>query len=111
VAALGRGAEDRTIFDFARRHGAIFVTINRTDFVSLASYGRSHPGVIVLPSTLDKEVARAFRAVLPIAEAVFQSSSNMFVGNGRRPTRSGASSGVTAPLTTLAAHTRKRANR
>ena len=36
VRALGRGAEDRTIFDFARRQGAVFVTINRTGITPCA---------------------------------------------------------------------------
>jgi predicted nuclease of predicted toxin-antitoxin system len=79
VAALGRGADDRTIFDFARRYGAAFVTINRTDYVALAKYGPPHPGVIVLPSVLGRDLARLFRRVLPVAERVFASSENMFV--------------------------------
>jgi predicted nuclease of predicted toxin-antitoxin system len=79
VAGLGRGAEDRIIFDFARRHDAIFVTINRGDFIALASHGREHPGVIVLPSVMGRELGRLFRAVLPVAERVFQRAPNMFV--------------------------------
>lgn len=79
VAVLGQGAADRTIFEFARRHGAAFVTINRTDYVALAAYGRGHPGVIVLPSVAGRELARLFRIALPVAESVFQGSANMFV--------------------------------
>ena len=79
VAALGRGADDRTIFEFARGNGAVFVTINRTDYMALAAYGRDHPGVIVLPSVVGRELARLFRRVLPVAEAVFRDGTNMFV--------------------------------
>jgi predicted nuclease of predicted toxin-antitoxin system len=49
IGELGSGADDRRIFEFARRNGAVFVTINRTDYVTLAAYGRPHPGVIILP--------------------------------------------------------------
>jgi predicted nuclease of predicted toxin-antitoxin system len=79
VAALGSGADDRTIFEFARRNEAVFVTINRTDYVALAAYGRNHPGVIVLPSVAGRELARLFRIVVPVAETVFHSGGNMFV--------------------------------
>jgi predicted nuclease of predicted toxin-antitoxin system len=79
VRVLGRGAEDRTIFAFARRQGAVFVTINRTDYVALAAYGPPHPGVILLPSVAGRELARLFRIVLPVAERVIESGENMFV--------------------------------
>jgi predicted nuclease of predicted toxin-antitoxin system len=46
IGELGSGADDRRIFEFARRNGAVFVTINRTDYVALAAYGRPHPGAI-----------------------------------------------------------------
>ncbi|SEC03469.1 Predicted nuclease, contains PIN domain, potential toxin-antitoxin system component [Rhizobiales bacterium GAS191] len=86
AAALGEGAEDQTIFDFARRHGAVLVTINRADFADLAEHGRDHPGVIILPSVIGQELARLFRIVLPIADAVLSDRPNMFVEieeNGR----------------------------
>jgi predicted nuclease of predicted toxin-antitoxin system len=79
AAELGQGADDRTIFDFARRYGAVFVTINRTDYVSLAAYSRPHSGVIILPSVAGRELARLFRRVLPIAERITASRGNMFV--------------------------------
>jgi predicted nuclease of predicted toxin-antitoxin system len=79
VRALGRGAEDHTIFDFARRHEAVFVTINRTDYVALAAYGAAHPGVILLPSVAGRELARLFRTILPAAQRVIESRENMFV--------------------------------
>ena len=79
VAALRAGAADRTIFDFARRHGAILVTINVADYVSLASRGRAHPGVILMPSVIGPKLGRLFRAVLPIAEEGVRDQSNMFV--------------------------------
>jgi predicted nuclease of predicted toxin-antitoxin system len=84
VAVLGGGADDRTIFDFARRNEAVFVTINRTDYVALAGHGRPHPGVIILPSVAGRELARLYRCVLPVAERVFARSENMFVEIDRR---------------------------
>jgi len=79
VRELGEGADDRTIFDFARMSGAVFVTINRTDYVALAAYGPPHPGVIILPSAAGRELARLFRRVLQVAGRVFESGENMFV--------------------------------
>jgi predicted nuclease of predicted toxin-antitoxin system len=79
VVELGSGADDQSIFAFARAHGAVFVTINRTDFMDLAAYGWDHAGVVVLPSVLGRDLARLFRTVLPVAEAVFASRPNMFV--------------------------------
>ena len=79
IGELGSGADDRRIFEFARRNGAVFVTINRTDYVTLAAYGRPHPGVIILPSVAGRELARLFRRVLPVAERVFGSGESMFV--------------------------------
>jgi predicted nuclease of predicted toxin-antitoxin system len=86
VAALGEGAEDQTIFEFARRHGAVLVTINRADFADLAGLGRDHPGVIILPSVVGQELATLFRTVLPVADTVLSCGPNMFVEieeNGR----------------------------
>jgi predicted nuclease of predicted toxin-antitoxin system len=79
VAVLGQGADDSAIFAFAREYGAVFVTINRTDYVALAAYGPPHAGVIVLPSVAGRELARLFRRVLPVAERVIAGSENMFV--------------------------------
>jgi predicted nuclease of predicted toxin-antitoxin system len=79
VGELGHGADDRRIFEFARHNEAVFVTINRTDYVALAAYGLPHPGVIILPSVAGRELARLFRRVLPVAERVFESGANMFV--------------------------------
>jgi predicted nuclease of predicted toxin-antitoxin system len=79
VVELGEGADDRTIFNFARGNGAVFVTINRTDYIALARYGRPHPGVIILPAVAGRALARLFRRVLPIAERVIASGENMFV--------------------------------
>src|ERR1051326_8086042 len=79
VGKLGEGADDRTIFDFARASGAVFVTINRTDYVALAAYGPPHPGVIILPSVAGRELARLFWRVLLVAERLFESGENMFV--------------------------------
>ena len=79
VVSLGPGAADRDIFEFARATGAVFVTINRADFVDLAAYGREHPGVIVLPSVLGQDLVRLFRMVLPSAERVTDANRSMFV--------------------------------
>ena len=79
VGKLGEGADDRTIFDFARASGAVFVTINRTDYVTLAGYGPPQAGVIILPSVGGRELARLFRRVLPVAERLIESGENMLV--------------------------------
>jgi hypothetical protein len=62
------------------------VTINRADFIDLAAYGQDHPGVIVLPSVLGRDLARLFRAVLPIADEIMARQRSTFVEiteNGR----------------------------
>lgn len=85
IGALGPGAPDRDIFAFARASGAVFVTINRADFADLARYGpEPHPGVIVLPSALGQELARLFRAVLPVAERAVTATAGLFVEIDRR---------------------------
>ena len=61
IEALGRGQDDRVIFDFAREH-AVLVTVNAADFRDLARY-RGHPGVILLPSVREPEQSRLFRRV------------------------------------------------
>lgn len=58
VTVLGPQAPDQDIFDFARRVGAVFVTVNRGDFIELAGRGRDHPGVILIPSARTAEAAR-----------------------------------------------------
>jgi hypothetical protein len=41
VAMLGRQAPDLEIFEFARQVGAVFVTVNRGDFIALAGHTRA----------------------------------------------------------------------
>lgn len=85
VEALGEGAKDRAIFDFACLYGAIIVTSNPGDFEALAS-GREHPGMIFVPQTLGSELARLFKAVLPVAESVIGAGASRIVEieeNGR----------------------------
>jgi predicted nuclease of predicted toxin-antitoxin system len=79
VAVLGRGAPDNDIFDFARRQGAILVTVNRGDFISLAQLGRQHPGVILIPSLPAAELKPLFISVLAAAETLFAQRPNCFV--------------------------------
>jgi predicted nuclease of predicted toxin-antitoxin system len=79
VAALGAAATDAAIFEFARRNGAILVTINMSDYVDLAFYGGHHPGVILLPSVIGRQLSRLFRVVLPVAERLMQQDRNTFV--------------------------------
>jgi predicted nuclease of predicted toxin-antitoxin system len=79
VAVLGRQAPDRNIIDFARRAGAVFVTVNRGDFIHLAARGRDHPGVILIPSLPHAELRPLFEAVLVAAEPLFARTSNLFV--------------------------------
>lgn len=79
VAALGRQAPDQDIFDFARSVGAVFVTVNRGDFIALAGRGRGHPGVILIPSLPHADLKPLFEAVLRAAEPLFASTTNLFV--------------------------------
>ena len=70
IAALGEGASDAEIFRFACQAGAILVTANHRDFEALAAAG-PHPGMIFVPPVLGSELARLFKAVVPIAEEAF----------------------------------------
>jgi predicted nuclease of predicted toxin-antitoxin system len=79
VAVLGRGAPDNDIFDFARCQGAVLVTVNRGDFISLANLGRQHPGVILIPSLPAANLKPLFQAVMSAAEAIFAQGPNQFV--------------------------------
>jgi predicted nuclease of predicted toxin-antitoxin system len=79
VALLGRGAPDNEIFDFARRQGAVLVTVNRGDFISLAGLGRQHPGVILIPSLPTAKLRPLFLAVVAAAEVIFAQGQNQFV--------------------------------
>jgi predicted nuclease of predicted toxin-antitoxin system len=79
VAVLGRGAPDSEIFDFARRQGAVLVTVNRGDFISLAGLGRQHPGVILIPSLPMAKLRPLFVAVVAAAEVIFAQGQNQFV--------------------------------
>ena len=79
IQVLGGGADDRAIFDFARAQSAVFVTVNGADFINLASRGRAHSGVILLPSVRGRHMARLFRTVLPVAAAVLGTTPNLFV--------------------------------
>ena len=85
VAVLGRQAPDHDIFEFARHVGAVFVTVNRGDFISLAGKGRQHPGVILIPSLPHAQLRPLFEAVLAAAETLIADAANLFVevdGNG-----------------------------
>ncbi|HLZ83550.1 MAG TPA: DUF5615 family PIN-like protein [Caulobacteraceae bacterium] len=79
VAVLGRQAPDQDIFDFARRMGAILVTVNRGDFIALAARGRDHPGVILIPSLPYAALRPLFEAVVSTAEPLFAATPNLFV--------------------------------
>jgi predicted nuclease of predicted toxin-antitoxin system len=79
VTVLGRGAADHDIFDFARREGAVLVTVNRGDFISLANLGRPHPGVILIPSLPAAKLRPLFLAVVSAAEAIVMRAANQFV--------------------------------
>ncbi len=79
VAVLGRQAPDHDIFDFARGIGAVFVTINRGDFIHLAARGREHAGVILLPSLPRAQLLPLFSAALAAAEPLFSAEANLFV--------------------------------
>lgn len=78
VAELGRGQGDAMLFDFARAHGAVLVTVNAVDFLDLARY-RDHSGVILVPSVREPRQSRLFRRVLPVAERLLAASPGMFV--------------------------------
>lgn len=79
VADLGRQAPDHDIFEFARRVGAVFVTVNRGDFIDLAARGREHPGVILIPSLPHAHLRPLFEAVLAAAERLIAETPNLFV--------------------------------
>ena len=78
VQALGRGASDAEIVEFARRHGAVIVTNNSADFLAAAA-GIDHPGMILLPNVVGKTAARLFRHVLPIAGRIVAERRGAFV--------------------------------
>jgi predicted nuclease of predicted toxin-antitoxin system len=79
VQVLGRQAPDRAIFDFARRVGAVFVTVNRGDFIEVAARGRDHPGVILIPSLPQAQLRPIFKAALMAAEPLLTATPNLFV--------------------------------
>lgn len=79
VRDLGEQASDQDIATFARRSNAIVVTVNASDFRKLAGGSKGHHGMILLPSVPGKEAAALFRAVLPVAEALFETNENTFV--------------------------------
>jgi predicted nuclease of predicted toxin-antitoxin system len=79
VAVLGRQAPDADIFEFSRRMGTVFVTVNRGDFIALAAQGREHPGVILIPSLPNRILRPLFEAVLAAAEPLFAATPNLFV--------------------------------
>ena len=79
VAVLGKQAADSDIFNFARGVGAIFVTVNRGDFIGLAARGRRHPGVILIPSLPLARLRPLFETVLAVAEPLIAASPNLFV--------------------------------
>jgi predicted nuclease of predicted toxin-antitoxin system len=79
VAVLGRQAPDLEIFEFARQVGAVFVTVNRGDFIALAGHGRRHPGVILIPSLPTAELRPFFEAALRAAEPLIAATPNLFV--------------------------------
>lgn len=64
VEALGRQASDPDIFSFACAVGAVIVTVNRGDFLNLATHRPDHPGLILLPSTPPSTTGRLSRALI-----------------------------------------------
>lgn len=50
VGELGPAATDHDIFLFARRSGAVLVTINAGDFLRLSKPHSDHCGLLLLPS-------------------------------------------------------------
>jgi predicted nuclease of predicted toxin-antitoxin system len=79
VRALGRGASDPEIIEFARRHGAVIVTNNSVDFLALSVAGEEHPGMILVPNLVGQELARLFRRALPMAEQALSQGPNIIV--------------------------------
>jgi predicted nuclease of predicted toxin-antitoxin system len=78
IRALGRGADDQAIYDFARQQGAVLVTQNRDDFATLA-IRRGPISVIVLPSVAPRTQHAMLRHAVPIAEQVFAADPGRFV--------------------------------
>jgi hypothetical protein len=59
VQGLGRGAPDAAIWAFAQHGGGVIVIRNIVDYVPLA-VGKSHAGVLGLPTTHALGMARLF---------------------------------------------------
>jgi predicted nuclease of predicted toxin-antitoxin system len=76
---LGRQASDQAIFAFASSAEAVIVTVNRSDFIALASRGRVHRGVILIPSVPVEKLKVLFASVLSSAAVLFETERNLFV--------------------------------
>ena len=79
IGVLGGQAPDHDIFDFAQRAGAVFVTVNRGDFIEPAAKGRAHPGVPLIPSLPHTELRPLIEKVLAVAGPLIADPSNVFV--------------------------------
>jgi predicted nuclease of predicted toxin-antitoxin system len=79
VQVLGKGASDAQLFDFARKAGAVLVTVNRADFIALAGTSASHPGVLLIPSLPNAELRPHFEKLLKVAEPLLTATPGLCV--------------------------------
>lgn len=78
VAALGAAADDSSIFQFARRSGAVLVTANADDFRKLAARIR-HSGIVALPALREPGQSRLFRRALPLIVPALSQDVGRFI--------------------------------
>jgi predicted nuclease of predicted toxin-antitoxin system len=78
VAALGRAADDSSIFQFARRTGAVLVTVNAIDFQKLAAR-TDHHGIVSLPAVREPGQSALFRRTLPVLARHLSQAPNRVV--------------------------------
>lgn len=78
VGALGAAADDSSVFQFARRSGAVLVTVNAGDFRRLAARTR-YPGIVVLPALREQGQSRLFRRGLPLIVLALSQDPGHFI--------------------------------
>ena len=74
ILALGKGATDRAIFEFAATHQAVVVTVNHSDFLNLTNTLFKNIGLILLPTARGTELAKLFKTILPEAASIFENN-------------------------------------
>jgi len=78
VRVLGPASDDSSIFEFARRSGAILVTANASDFRTLAARAR-HGGIVSLPALREPGQSKLFRRALPLIVRILSQTPDLFI--------------------------------